>query len=94
MGQPKHDIIRSYYDPEREARAVREWWRRNSLIFKVKKLAARDEALAQRLVRHAERWGWTGLMDAARHPVECPTCDGWGRFDDIPCHRCDGRGII
>lgn len=96
--EPKHfyphsgDIIRSFHDTEREARALRAWWERKSLIVQVRRLAARDEALAQRLAQHAERWGWADLMDAARYPVECPACGGWGRFDDVICPQCAGAG--
>lgn len=24
--------------------------------------------------------------------AKCDFCDGWGRFDDVPCSRCDGTG--
>lgn len=97
--EPRHYIesglvIRSFHDPEREARAIQEWWRRNSLIAQARRLTTRDEALAQRLAQHAERWGWVDLMDAARYPVECPTCDGVGRFGDVLCPRCAGEGKV
>jgi DnaJ-class molecular chaperone len=25
--------------------------------------------------------------------IECPTCHGWGRWDDIPCSDCGGDGV-
>lgn len=91
------DIIRGVYDPKRERRALTAWRERYSLVDRIRRLMARDRELGLRLAAHAERWGWTGLVEDLRayRPQTCSSCGGTGRWgDDIPCGFCDGEGVV
>lgn len=81
-----------------EEKALREWRARYSLIDRIRSLMARDRERGLRLARHAERFGWAGLVEdlEATLPTAqtCPSCEGTGRWgDDVVCGRCNGEGI-
>lgn len=89
--------IRQVHRPDLERRALEAWRSRYSLVNRLLRLKARHPQRALALARHAERWGWGGLVDLvlSYQPAICPTCDGWGRIgDDIPCWSCGGEGRI
>jgi hypothetical protein len=91
-------------NPALEARALAAWRAANpeGLIGRLIALHRRNRALALVLAQYAQRYAPTAyqglVLDVASWHVRergaCPSCAGSGRWeDDIPCGRCEGRGV-
>lgn len=89
------DWIRRYHDPWLEARFRVLYWETRSHVLRVWRVEPQE---APRQVDRAPVAAVPPMEEQKEVPAltftPCPSCDGYGGWDDVVCGRCGGSGWV